>query len=112
MFDVKGVDIKIEIPVLEDFNTIKDRYNLISDGMLLMPRLTACGGISLSVALSLRRAVHSLSHFQKQIIFNKHIYVFNTFITRVSGWLNVYIDYMSYFIWFVFGVQQHQTTAD
>lgn len=37
MFDVKGVDIKIEIPALEDFNTIKDRYNLILDGMLLMP---------------------------------------------------------------------------
>lgn len=37
MFDVKGVDIKIEIPVLEDFNTIKDRCNLILDGMLLMP---------------------------------------------------------------------------
>lgn len=37
MFDVKGVDIKIEIPVPEDFNTIKDRYNLILDGMLLMP---------------------------------------------------------------------------
>lgn len=36
MFDVKGVDIKIEIPVLEDFNTIKDRCNLILDGMLLM----------------------------------------------------------------------------
>jgi hypothetical protein len=33
MFDVKGVDIKIEIPVPEDFNTIKDRYNLISPGM-------------------------------------------------------------------------------
>lgn len=44
MFDVKGVDIKIEIPALEDFNTIKDRYNLILDGMLLMPPLTACGG--------------------------------------------------------------------
>lgn len=29
MFDVKGVDIKIEIPVPEDFNTIKDRCNLI-----------------------------------------------------------------------------------
>lgn len=29
MFDVKGVDIKIEIRVLEDFNTIKDRSNLI-----------------------------------------------------------------------------------
>lgn len=28
MFDVKGVDIKIEIAVLEDFNTIKDHYNL------------------------------------------------------------------------------------
>lgn len=36
MFDVKGVDIKIEIPVSEDFNTIKDRYNLILHGMLLM----------------------------------------------------------------------------
>lgn len=34
MFDVKGVDIKIEIPVPEDFNTIKDSYNLIFDGML------------------------------------------------------------------------------
>lgn len=44
MFDVKGVDIKIEIPALEDFNTIKDRYNLILDGMLLMPLLTSCGG--------------------------------------------------------------------
>lgn len=43
MFDVKGVDIKIEIPAPEDFNTIKDRYNLILDGMLLMPtRSTAC----------------------------------------------------------------------
>lgn len=35
MFDVKGVDIKIEIPAPEDFNTIKDRYNLILHGMLL-----------------------------------------------------------------------------
>lgn len=42
MFDVKGVDIKIEIPVPEDFNTIKDRYNLILDGILLMPPLTVC----------------------------------------------------------------------
>lgn len=44
MFDAKGVDIKIEIPVPEDFNTIKDGYNLISDGMLLMHRLTPCEG--------------------------------------------------------------------
>lgn len=41
MFDVKGVDIKIEIPVPEDFNTIKDRYNLILNGMLPMPALSA-----------------------------------------------------------------------
>lgn len=33
MFDVKGVDIKIEIRALEDFNTIKDHYNLIQIGM-------------------------------------------------------------------------------
>lgn len=33
MFDVKGVDIQIEILVLEDFNTIKDRYNLIQTVM-------------------------------------------------------------------------------
>lgn len=33
MFDVKGVDIKIEISALEDFNTIKDHYNLIRIGM-------------------------------------------------------------------------------
>lgn len=33
MFDVKGVDIKIEIPAPEDFNTIKDHYNLIQIGM-------------------------------------------------------------------------------
>lgn len=51
MFDVKGVDIKIEIPVLEDFNTIKDRYNLILDGMLLMLQLTAYGGDILSKVL-------------------------------------------------------------
>lgn len=33
MFDVKGVDIKIEIRAPEGFNTIKDRYNLIWNGM-------------------------------------------------------------------------------
>lgn len=33
MFDVKGVDIQIEILVLEDFNTIKDSYNLIQTVM-------------------------------------------------------------------------------
>lgn len=32
MFDVKGVDIKIEILLAADFNAIKDRRNLISDG--------------------------------------------------------------------------------
>lgn len=36
MFDVKGVDIKIEIRASEGFNTIKDRYNLIWNGMLVI----------------------------------------------------------------------------
>lgn len=29
MFDVKRVDIKIEIVLLEDFNAIKDHYNSV-----------------------------------------------------------------------------------
>lgn len=34
MFDVKGVDIKIEIRTPEDFNTIKDHCQLIRTAML------------------------------------------------------------------------------